>query len=270
MPELPEVETTRRGILPYCEHQTIVQCTVRNPRLRWPVAADFSEQVVGQTIRTVTRRAKYLIFDLGRLSVLWHLGMSGSLRIATVQQPIRKHDHIDWVLSNDSILRFHDPRRFGSVVMTDDPDRHTLLYKLGPEPLSDSFTADYLYQQSRGKTVAVKNFIMNSGVVVGVGNIYASEALFMAGIHPLKAAGKVSLLAYRRLTDAIKTVLAASIEQGGTTLRDFVHGNGEPGYFKQQLRVYERAGQPCRQCEKPLTRRVIGQRSSYYCTQCQR
>lgn len=279
MPELPEVETTRRGVLPYCSQQKITDCIVRDRRLRWPIPKNFGELTQGQTIQNIQRRGKYLIFQLDDIHVLWHLGMSGSLRVVTrdalatglPEAVLRKHDHVDWVLDNQHILRFHDPRRFGSIhVVVNDPLAHPLLTKLGPEPLSANFTATTLFTASRGRKVPVKNLIMNSHIVVGVGNIYASEALFMAGIHPLKAAGKVSQTAYARLVTAIKTVLSASIEQGGTTLRDFVNSNGEPGYFKQQLRVYERAGQPCITCSKPITKRVIGQRSSYYCNECQK
>lgn len=271
MPELPEVETTRRGLLPHLQNQTINNVIVRNAKLRWPVTKKLSTLLIGQTIINIERRGKYLIFETGIGNMLVHLGMSGSLRITEADGLRKKHDHIDWVFNNNKILRFHDPRRFGSVHWTKtDPLEHPLLVKLGPEPLNREFNGTHLFTLSRKRTVAIKNFIMNSQVVVGVGNIYASESLFLAGIRPSRAAGKVSKTDYEKLAKTIKQVLRASIKQGGTTLRDFVNEAGNPGYFRQKLRVYERAGQACINCASPIQQKVIGQRASYYCSHCQK
>lgn len=279
MPELPEVETTRRGIAPYVEGQEVTEVIVRQPRLRVPVPKDLPECLIGARIGTLRRRAKYLLLPLEAegegtaqaQTLLWHLGMSGSLRIARVGDLPKKHDHVDLVLANTHILRYHDPRRFGFVDwLQGDEQRDPRLAHLGPEPLSEAFTGERLYRLSRGKRMAVKPFLMDNQVVVGVGNIYASEALFMAGIDPRRAAGRISLERYERLAAAAREVLAAAISQGGTTLRDFVSGQGEPGYFAQRLNVYGRHGQPCRRCGGELTRITLGQRASVYCRRCQR
>ncbi|HEX7026604.1 MAG TPA: bifunctional DNA-formamidopyrimidine glycosylase/DNA-(apurinic or apyrimidinic site) lyase [Gammaproteobacteria bacterium] len=271
MPELPEVETTRRGLLPHLKNRTATDVRIRNRQLRWPIPRGLKQKITGQRIIDVRRRGKYLIFDFEQGHMLAHLGMSGSFRIVDVQAPARKHDHIDWLLDSGMILRFHDPRRFGSIHwVTGDILQHPLLKDLGPEPLEDEFNGGYLSNLARNRKIAVKNFIMNSRVVTGVGNIYASESLFLAGIHPDRPAGQVSQSGYQRLAEAVKTVLTASIEQGGTTLRDFVNENGNPGYFRQQLRVYEQAGNPCRQCGRAIQMQVIGQRSSYFCPRCQK
>jgi len=269
MPELPEVETTLRGIEPHLINQIITRVVVRNPALRWPVTADV-EKAEGQQLVRLERRGKYLLLNLLQGGLLIHLGMSGSLRILKQPLAAEKHDHIDVELENGTCLRFNDPRRFGAFLWVDgEINSHELLRDLGPEPLSAEFTADYLYQNSRTRRVAIKNFIMNGHIVVGVGNIYASEALFMAGIHPQRAAGKVSRQRYEGLVAAIRDVLVRAIEQGGTTLRDFVNSDGAPGYFAQELLVYDRAGSDCFQCETPIRQKVIGQRSSYYCPNCQ-
>jgi len=269
MPELPEVETTLKGIEPHLKNQTIAQVLVRNPGLRWPVPTTVA-RAQGQKILRLTRRAKYLLIELSRGGLILHLGMSGSLRILTEFQPPQKHDHIDLVLKNGVCMRFNDPRRFGAFLWTDKPfDDHPLLCHLGPEPLSRQFNARYLHNRSRGRKVAIKNFIMNGRVVTGIGNIYASEALYMAGIHPARAAGKISLLRYNGLADAIVDVLNQAIRQGGTSLRDFVHTDGAPGYFAQHLLVYDRAGKACFQCGAVIHQKTIGQRSSYYCCRCQ-
>ncbi len=271
MPELPEVETTCQGLIPHVVNQKISHIKVRQRQLRWPVSSRLAQQAQAQTISQLYRRAKYLIFDVGNHHMIIHLGMSGSLRIARADEEVRKHDHIEWQLSNNKVLRFHDPRRFGSVHWTKlPPNEHKLLKKLGPEPLESDFNADYLYECSRNRTVAIKNLIMNAHIVVGVGNIYASESLFLAGIHPNKAANKISYLRYQRLVSAIKEVLSHAIQAGGTTLRDFINGNGNPGYFKQQLRVYERADEPCTICNSTIESMVIGQRNTYYCRKCQK
>ena len=271
MPELPEVETTRRGIEPYILGKTIQQLDVRQPRLRWPVPKQLARYLRGQQIERVARRGKYLLLGTGRGTLIIHLGMSGSLRILKQATPPGPHDHVDLLLNNDTLLRFTDPRRFGAWLWTADPvEQHPLLEKLGPEPLSDSFNTDYLHSHSRNRKQAVKIFIMNSHIVVGVGNIYASEVLFRAGIHPSRAAGRISRQRYTLLVNSIKTVLQAAIEQGGTTLRDFVGGEGKPGYFQQQLQVYGRTGKPCYKCGTPVKVTRLGQRSTFYCSQCQR
>ncbi|MDC8831836.1 bifunctional DNA-formamidopyrimidine glycosylase/DNA-(apurinic or apyrimidinic site) lyase [Alteromonas gilva] len=271
MPELPEVEVSRLGIAPYLEGAQITGIIVRDRRLRWPVEEALSD-AVGQTVMAVNRRAKYLIIELqsgGR--IILHLGMSGKLRVLDAAVPPIKHDHIDIVLASGKCLRFNDPRRFGACLwQAPGHEIPTQLSHLGPEPLTDDFTADRLALLSRGKQVAVKNFIMDNAVVVGVGNIYANEALFMAGIDPRRKAGKVSATRYQQLTGAIKEVLAKAIQQGGTTLKDFTQTDGNPGYFKQSLSVYGRAGEPCIACETPIESLTIGQRNTFYCPQCQR
>lgn len=270
MPELPEVETTRRGLLPHLKNRKVTDVKIRNRQLRWPTPHALKQKLAGQQFLDIRRRGKYLIFDFERGHMLAHLGMSGSLRIVDAGVERRKHDHIDWFLDSGKILRFHDPRRFGSIHwIVQDVLQHPLLKDLGLEPLEQSFNGTYLLTCGRNRKLAVKNFIMNSRVVTGVGNIYASESLFVAGIHPNRPAGDVSGESYQRLADAIKTVLNASIEQGGTTLRDFVNENGNPGYFRQQLRVYEQAGNPCLQCGAIIQMQVIGQRASYFCPRCQ-
>ena len=270
MPELPEVETTRRGILPVLKNQTVTQVVVREARLRWPVAPDFARRLTGQTILDVQRRAKYLLLKLSHGTVIWHLGMSGSLRVLAAGAPPQPHDHIDVVLSSGRLLRFNDPRRFGCALWTgEDPNQHELIAHLGPEPLSDAFDAQYLVSKARGRKVAIKQFIMNAEVVVGVGNIYASEALFRAGIRPKRMTGRIKSDELQRLVKAIKAVLAEAIKVGGTTLRDYVNANGSPGYFRQKLFVYERAGDPCRKCQTAIRHLTQGNRSTYYCPTCQ-
>lgn len=271
MPELPEVEVSRMGVAPHLEQHNIERVIVRERRMRWPVPEAISE-AEGQRVTAVTRRAKYLIIELesqGR--IILHLGMSGKLRVIDAATPPVKHDHIDIVLDSGKCLRLNDPRRFGACLwQAPGEEPLSLLAQLGPEPLTDDFTADRLITLAKGKQVAVKNFIMDNAVVVGVGNIYANEALFMAGIDPRRKAGKVSAKRYQLLTSAIKEVLAKAIEQGGTTLKDFTQTDGQPGYFKQSLNVYGRAGQPCLQCETPIKSLVIGQRNTFYCPTCQR
>lgn len=270
MPELPEVETTLRGIEPAMLGRVIEEVRIRNPALRWPVPAAV-QQACGQRVVGLRRRAKYLLIELGNGGLMCHLGMSGSLRICRDGDPLKKHDHFDLVMDSGACIRFHDPRRFGVLLWWESPYAdHKLLRDLGPEPLTDNFDGEYLLKCSRKLKVPVKNFIMNGKIVVGVGNIYASEALFMAGIHPGRAAGRIALPRYRTLSTMIKDVLSHAIRRGGTTLRDFHSSDGEPGYFAQELLVYDREGQACFQCQAPIRRRVIGQRSSYYCPRCQR
>ena len=270
MPELPEVETTRRGIEPHIQGQTVAEVIVRNPRLRWPVPDDLPHRLPGSTIQSVKRRAKYLLLETADGTLIVHLGMSGSLRILAQPSAPEKHDHVDIVFSNGCCLRYTDPRRFGAVLWTgSSPGEHELLNKLGPEPLGEDFTAQRLYLLSRGKSQAVKTFIMDAHVVVGVGNIYASEALFRAGIRPDRPCGRISMARYERLAMAIRETLANAIEQGGTTLRDFVGGDGKPGYFKQELAVYGRTGKPCRQCARPVSEQRLGNRNTFFCRSCQ-
>ena len=274
MPELPEVETTLRGIRPHLEGQTIARLLVREPRLRQPVPEETAERVAGQGIRALMRRGKYLLIELEHGSLLLHLGMSGSLRVVPVASEHRRHDHLDLILSNQRCLRFHDPRRFGLFLWMPDTleqalTAHPLLRDLGPEPLGSRFDGDYLHRLSRTRKVAVKSFIMDAAVVVGVGNIYANESLSLAGIHPARACDRIGIERYRRLAEVIRAVLGAAIEQGGTTLRDFVREDGQPGYFAQSLRVYGREGESCRVCGEQIRQRRIGQRSSFYCPRCQ-
>ena len=270
MPELPEVETTRRGIEPHARGRVVRKVIVRESRLRWPVPPEVSTLLPGSRIETVWRRGKYLLFRTGAGTLIVHLGMSGSLRVVAAGAAPKKHDHVDICLHGGNILRFNDARRFGCLLWTnDDPLGHHLLSKLGPEPLQDGFTAEYLHRLSRGRKAAVKTFIMDSRVVVGIGNIYANEALYLAGIRPGRAAGRVSLARYRKLVEAVRRVLSSALEQGGTTLRDFVGGDGKPGYFRQRLKVYDHAGEPCPGCGRELREVRLGQRSTVYCGYCQ-
>lgn len=270
MPELPEVETTRRGVEPHVVGRKIVGLSVHEPRLRWPVAQDLAERVTGQHIRAAGRRAKYLLLTLDSGTLLLHLGMSGSLRVLPADTPRRTHDHIDILLDSGYTLRFNDPRRFGSLHYTTDPEAHPLLANLAPEPLSETFDTDYLWRITRNRRVTIKQLLMNSRLVVGVGNIYASEALFRARIKPQRRASSLTRDETARLVRAIRTVLQMAIRVGGTTLRDFVGADGNPGYFRQKLYVYERAGEPCRTCGTKIRQQVQGQRSTYYCPSCQK
>lgn len=273
MPELPEVETTRRGIEPHISGKKISELIVRERRLRWPIPASLESQLAGQEILGVERRGKYLLLRIAQGSLIVHLGMSGSLRViaAGSDDALKTHDHFDLVMADSTRLRYHDPRRFGCALWQAHPvSEHPLLAALGPEPLAEEFDAEHLFARSRGRKAPIKTFVMDSKVVVGVGNIYANEALFFAGIHPKRAAGKLSLARCEVLVACIKRVLAQAIEVGGTTLRDFVGGDGQPGYFAQSMQVYGRGGEPCRSCAKPLKEIRLGQRSTVYCTQCQR
>lgn len=271
MPELPEVETTRRGIAPHIVGRRVAGVTVRNGRLRYPVHRRLAGLLTGRSVEAVGRRGKYLWLACDGGALIVHLGMSGSLCIVPAARPPRKHDHVDILFDHGQCLRLHDPRRFSMMVWSGgDPLRHDLLRHIGVEPLDAGLDGDYLYARSRRRRVAVKQFIMDGRIVAGVGNIYANEALFMAGISPQRAAGRISLARYRRLGEAIKAVLGEAITQGGTTLRDFYHGDGQPGYFQQCLRVYQRHGAPCRRCGHPIRMRRLGQRSSFYCGTCQR
>jgi formamidopyrimidine-DNA glycosylase len=250
--------------------RSIARVDVREPRLRWPVARNLAESLRGQRIDALGRRGKYLLFDTRAGTLVVHLGMSGSLRYLPEPTAHGVHDHVDLTLTGGGCLRYNDPRRFGSMHFTAEPLRHKLLRSLGPEPFSDEFNAEYLWKTARGRQVAIKQHLMNGQIVVGVGNIYASEALFRAGIHPARAAGRIKRARFEPLVAAVRDVLAEAIEEGGTTLRNFVGGDGEPGYFRTELRVYDRAGAPCVVCATPIRHRVLGQRASYFCPRCQR
>ena len=309
MPELPEVETTRAGLAPHLIGHRVVAATLRRPDLRWPIAAEIADLLPGQRIDAVRRRAKYLLLDTAAGSALLHLGMSGSLRVLPADTPVRDHDHVDLLLDSGRVLRFNDPRRFGCLLWQAPGQVHPLLAGLGPEPLlvgaapggrppdgmsrgvseradatafdgrtattpaagsAPMFNGDYLYALSRGRRAAVKSFLMDQKVVVGVGNIYAAEALFAAGISPLRAAGKVSRERYGRLADAVQSILAYAITRGGTTLRDFISPDGAPGYFEQELSAYGRGDDPCRRCGRALKQALVGQRATVWCGHCQR
>ncbi|EZQ18300.1 bifunctional DNA-formamidopyrimidine glycosylase/DNA-(apurinic or apyrimidinic site) lyase [Pseudomonas sp. G11-1] len=269
MPELPEVETTRRGIAPHLEGHRVTRLIVRDPRLRWPIPEDLAIQVENQTFTAVRRRAKYLLMDIGGGTLISHLGMSGNLRLVPAETPVLKHEHVDIELDSGLTLRYTDPRRFGAMLWQRAGEVHPLLARLGPEPLSAEFDGERLYELSRKRSMAVKPFIMDNAVVVGVGNIYATEALFAAGIDPRREAGRISRARYQALAEEIKKVLARAIESGGTTLRDFIGGDGKPGYFKQELFVYGRAGQLCKVCGTTLSECRLGQRSTVFCRRCQ-
>lgn len=275
VPELPEVETTRRGIAPHLVGRRVTTVTLRRPDLRWPIPRELGELLPGQRIDAVERRAKYLLLHTAAGSALLHLGMSGMLRVLPPDVPVGPHDHVDigferTPAEGPRVLRFTDPRRFGCLLWQPPGTTHDLLSKLGPEPLTDAFDGDLLWQLSRGRRAAVKLFLMDNAIVVGVGNIYASEALFAAGIDPRRAAGQVSRQCYARLATEVKRILAYAIERGGTTLRDFLAPDGAPGYFFRELMVYGRAGEPCKACGTPVRQAVLGQRSTFWCPRCQR
>ena len=270
MPELPEVETSRAGIAPFIEQKTIKAVIIRESRLRWPIPELLTTTLPGLLLQNVHRRGKYLLLNTNQGVLLLHLGMSGKLRITSPEQPAGKHDHLDLVFADDTVLRLNDQRKFGAVLWwTGDIAEHPLLAELGPEPLSADFNGEYLHARAAKRTLPVKSLLMNSHIVVGVGNIYANESLFMAGIHPERPAGSIGLQQYSELADKVKTVLQQAIAQGGTTLRDFTNAQGKPGYFQQSLNVYGKAGQPCPKCNTPIELIKIAQRASYYCGSCQ-
>ena len=270
MPELPEVETVRRGLSLQLTGTYIRKIIVRQRQLRYPVDKGLQRKIKGQCIKAIERRAKYLLIKLEYGCLICHLGMSGSLHILDNAQAAGPHDHIDIYVDDQRIVRFCDPRKFGSLLWTTkDPMQHKLLRYLGPEPLAGDFNGEYLYKLSQGRKLAVKNFLMDSRVVVGVGNIYANEALFKARVHPARAAGKIARRRYESIVEAVRTTLRSAIRKGGTTLRNFVAEDGKPGYFKQALNVYQRTGEACTSCQAPIRRRYIGQRSTFYCPRCQ-
>lgn len=271
MPELPEVETTRRGLEPLLVGRTVMGVHVHNRSLRWPVPHGLNKILAGQTFLAVGRRSKYLLVSLSRGTLIIHLGMTGHLRVVPADEPRKKHDHVELLLDDGRALRFNDSRRFGAILWSKaDPLTHPLLKELGPEPFDQAFSADYLSRRALGRVVAIKPFLMDAKTVVGVGNIYASEALFRAGIDPRRVAGKVSRAAFARLVKVVREVLAEAIEAGGTTIRDFANSAGEPGYFRINLRVYGRGGEACVSCGAPIEHVRLGQRSTYFCAKCQR
>lgn len=269
MPELPEVEVSRMGISPHLVGVQVKAIEVRTPKLRWPIPYEL-KQLEGQVIRSITRRAKYLLLEVDSGTAIIHLGMSGSLRVLDAPIKSGKHDHVDLFLMNGKLLRYNDPRRFGAWLWCEKGSTHSVLSNLGPEPLTDEFNADYMAKRAVGKRVAIKQFIMDNKHVVGVGNIYANESLFMARILPNREAQSLTEAEWQQLVDAIKTVLAKAIEQGGTTLKDFAQADGKPGYFAQELLVYGRSGQPCPECGMIIQEQKIGQRNSFYCRTCQK
>jgi len=271
MPELPEVEITRRGIDTYLTGQHITQVIIRNPSLRWPISSKLTTLLPGQQINAVTRRAKYLLLDCSQGTLILHLGMSGSLRVLPLATPSLLHDHFELWLDNGKMLRFRDPRRFGAILWwAGDIQQHPLLREIGPEPLSDAFNAPFLYKKTRNRSISVKEILMNQRIVAGIGNIYANEALFHAGISPLITADSLNTARCTKLVNAVKITLQRAIEAGGSSLRDFADCNGRPGCFQQQYWVYGRAGQPCRQCSAPINKIRQGQRSTFFCPQCQK
>jgi len=270
MPELPEVETTRKGIAPHIEGKTVRQVIVRQEKLRWPISPEISSLLPNQSITNVRRRAKYLLIETPVGTLIIHLGMSGSLRIVNADTPVEKHEHVDIIFNDNTCLRYKDPRRFGCLLWTASAiDQHKLIEHLGPEPLSDAFEIDDFYQKAQRRKTPIKNLIMDGKVVVGVGNIYACEALFSSGIHPQRVANNISKKRLEKLLHEIKKVLARAIKQGGTTLKDFVNSDGKPGYFQQTLNVYGRHNKPCTTCQSSIKQVTIAQRSSFYCPSCQ-
>ncbi len=271
MPELPEVETTRRGIEPHVVGRKVTGLVVRNPRLRWRVPQTIVRELPGQTIQSVTRRGKYLLLATPIGTAILHLGMSGSLRVVNQNQAASAYDHVDIVFDNGECLRLRDPRRFGALLWTrQDPLLHKLLKSLGPEPLAVGLDGDYLYKKTRGRKRGIRDTLLDSRLIAGIGNIYANEALFTAGIHPTRAAGKINQSQYQSLFRAIRQTLEGAIQAGGTTLRDFYASDGKPGYFQLSLKVYGREGEPCLTCQTPLRAKKLGQRTAFYCPKCQR
>jgi formamidopyrimidine-DNA glycosylase len=269
MPELPEVETSLRGIRPHILEKTITQMRIYHPKLRWDILPELPSLLSGRKINAITRRGKYLLLHFANGYMVIHLGMSGNLRITGIQDPLLKHDHVEWEFDDGTILRFNDQRRFGAVLWTQTPEQLSLLSILGPEPLTEDFNAAYLFNRLKNRSGPIKSVIMENPLVVGVGNIYANESLFLSGIHPLKPAKTLALNECHLLVDAIKNVLEKAIQQGGTTLRDFVNADGKPGYFQQTLNVYGRKNQTCHRCHSRIEHVKVGQRATFFCPNCQ-
>jgi len=273
MPELPEVEVTRQGVAPHLEGRIVTAVTLRHSGLRWPFPTDLAQRLRGRAIRSVGRRGKYLLIGFDHGTLIMHLGMSGHLRILARDTPPQKHDHFDMAVGKQ-LLRMSDPRRFGAVLWHGHEEggieEHLLLRNLGVEPLEPGFSAELLYRQTRNRSAAIKQVLLAGDIVVGVGNIYAPESLFKARINPKTAASRIGLARYEKLAQAIRETLAAAIRQGGSTLRDFVAVNGQSGYFQQNYFVYDRTGQPCRVCATPVRQIKQGQRSTFYCPNCQK
>jgi formamidopyrimidine-DNA glycosylase len=271
MPELPEVETTRRGVAPHVERQKVTAVRIYDHRLRWPVPRDLPRRLVGRRVERVERRSKYLLFRMGDDTLLVHMGMTGSLRVFTQPPPRETHDHVDVEFANGVVLRYRDPRRFGAMLWSPGAaGEHRLLARLGVEPFAPEFDGDYLFRTTRGRRAAIKLALMDSHIVVGVGNIYANESLFRAGIRPDRAAHRVGRARLARLAMSVRDTLAEAIAKGGSTLRDYVDSRGEPGYFQLEYYVYGRDGEPCRICGTPIRLRRLGARATYYCVRCQR
>lgn len=271
MPELPEIETIRRGLEPHLLGRCFQSVEIRQPRLRWPVSEELAKRLPGAPIAGLKRRGKYLLLETESGTLIIHLGMSGSLRLVPCELPLRPHDHAAFTLDTGQRLIYHDPRRFGALVWTADPwAAHPLLRHLGVEPFDPLFTGGLLYRISRGHRQTVKSLVMDQRIVVGIGNIYANEALFRAGIHPARQAGQITKMRYQKLVESIRHTLASAIDRGGTTLRDFSDITGQPGYFQLALQVYAREEQPCPLCATPIRRIVLGQRATYYCPRCQK
>ncbi len=274
MPELPEVETTCRGLAPHLEGRRVLAVTLRRNDLRWPIPSEIRTVLPTQRIDAVRRRAKYILMETDAGTAIWHLGMSGSMRVLPVTTPVTAHDHVDLLVDGarggSRVLRFNDPRRFGCLLWQPPGETHALLKALGPEPLSDEFDGDYLYARSRGRSAPIKAFLMDQKVVVGVGNIYAAEALFAAGVSPLRAAGKVSRERYGTIAAEVRRILQYAIVRGGTTLRDFISPDGAPGYFEQELSAYGRGGEACPRCGRPMKQAMLAQRATVWCGHCQK
>lgn len=269
MPELPEVETCLRGIAPHIIQQIVTTIMIRHAKLRWPITAHLEDKIKGKQLKKLTRRGKYLLFQFENGVLIVHLGMSGKLRLLPIDSKVQKHDHVDIYFSNNICLRFTDPRRFGAILWTESAASHPLLVEIGPEPLTANFNGKYLWHTAKQKKLPIKSFLMNSKIVAGIGNIYATEALFEAGIHPSKPAGKISLVRYQKLATAIKIILKKALKKGGTTLKDFTKSDGSPGYFRLELKVYGRSDEPCPNCKTPLKSKKIAKRSTVYCSRCQ-
>jgi formamidopyrimidine-DNA glycosylase len=271
VPELPEVETTRRGLAPHVERQKVTAVRIYDRRLRWPVPRGLTRNLVGRTVDRIDRRSKYLLFRIGPDTLIVHLGMTGSLRVFRDPPPRKPHDHVDLEFASGVVLRYRDPRRFGAMLWSPgDSRRHPLLASLGPEPFAPEFDAAYLHRATRKRSAAIKLALMDNHLVVGVGNIYANESLFRAGIHPARAANRVSRARLARLVEAVRETLSDAIAKGGSTLRDYVDSAGEQGYFQLETAVYDREGLPCRVCGTAIRAARMGGRASYFCPRCQR